>query len=112
MNCSEDSIPISIPRDALNLFCHRWKIVELSLFGSATDADRFRPDSDIDLLATFAEDAKWSLLDHAKMEFELIEIFGGKQEVDLINRRVVEKSQNEIRRRRILESTCRLYSAA
>ena len=112
MNYSDESIPITVPHEELVSFCLRWKIVELSLFGSAADACRFHPDSDIDLLATFAEDAAWSLLDHAKMEFELIEIFGGGREVDLINRRVVEKSQNTIRRQRILASARRLYSAA
>ncbi|MEA3338899.1 MAG: hypothetical protein U9R15_02940 [Chloroflexota bacterium] len=30
--------------------------------------DDFGPDSDVDILVTFAPGAKWSLLDHVRME--------------------------------------------
>ncbi|NJN21698.1 MAG: hypothetical protein HC812_11615 [Leptolyngbya sp. RL_3_1] len=42
-------------------FCQRWQIVERSLFGSVLRSD-FRPDSDIDLLISYAPEASKGLL--------------------------------------------------
>jgi predicted nucleotidyltransferase len=92
---------ISIPRERLDEFCRRWKIVELRVFGSALRED-FRPDSDLDLLVKFAPDADWSLMDHVAMEEELAGIVGRK--VDLVSQRAIERSSNWIRRKAILES--------
>ena len=92
---------IPVPKEQLEEFCRRWKIVELRVFGSALRAD-FRPDSDLDLLVRFAPDADWSLLDHVAMEEELSGIVGRK--VDLVSQRAVERSSNWIRRKEILES--------
>jgi hypothetical protein len=92
---------IPIPNERLADFCRRWKISELRLFGSDLRAD-FRPDSDLDLLVSFASDADWSLLDHVAMEEELSGILGRK--ADLVSRRAIERSSNWIRRKAILES--------
>lgn len=92
---------ISIPREQLEEFCRRWKIVELRVFGSAL-RDDFRQDSDLDLLVKFAPDADWSLLDHVAMEEELAGLAGRK--VDLVSQRAIERSSNWIRREAILES--------
>jgi len=89
-------------------FCRLWKIVELSVFGSAVRGE-LRPDSDLDLLVTFAPDADWSLLDHVVIEEQLSALLGRK--VDLISRRAVEESQNWIRRRAILGSAHPYYVA-
>ena len=89
-------------------FCQRWQITELSLFGSAL-RDDFRADSDIDLLVTFAPDARWSLIDHVAMEEELSELLGRK--VDVLTRRAVERSENWIRRRNILDSAELVYES-
>jgi predicted nucleotidyltransferase len=43
-------------------FCQRWHITEFALFGSVL-RDDFRPDSDIDVLVTFAPDPGWNLFD-------------------------------------------------
>ena len=99
---------IDVPKDKIADFCRRWKISELALFGSVL-RDDFRLDSDIDMLASYAEDADWSLFDHVRMEEELSEILGRK--VDLVNRRVVESSTNWIRRKAILESAETYYVA-
>lgn len=101
-------LPPSWPADRLEEFCHRWKIVELSLFGSAL-GDDFRPDSDLDLLVSFAPDAGWSLFDHARMERELTDMLGC--EVDLVSRTAVEASPNWIRRQEILSTARALYAA-
>ena len=99
---------ITIPRGKVEEFCRRWKIVELSLFGSVL-RDDFRPESDVDVLITFASDARWSLLDEVRMEDELAAILGRK--VDLVSRRAVEHSENWIRREAILKSAEVLYAA-
>jgi predicted nucleotidyltransferase len=92
---------ISIPRERLEEFCRRWKIVELRVFGSALRED-LRQDSDLDLLVKFAPDADWSLMDHVAMEEELAGLAGRK--VDLVSQRAIERSSNWIRREAILES--------
>ncbi len=92
----------------LDDFCRRWKITELSLFGSVLRAD-FGPDSDIDLLVRYAADARWSLLDHIKIEQELSALLGRK--VDLASKRGVERSQNWIIRQSILDSAELVYES-
>lgn len=99
---------IEIPQEAIAGFCKRWKITEFALFGSVL-RDDFRPDSDIDVLVSFAPDARWSLFDIVHMQDELVEIFGRK--VDLAERKGVEQSKNYIRRRRILKSAEPVYVA-
>lgn len=97
-----------IPRRELNDLCRRWKVRELSIFGSALRED-FRPDSDIDMLVTFEEGASWSLLDHVRMEQELEQLLG--RDVDLVSRRGLERSSNRIRKREILSTAQTLYAA-
>jgi predicted nucleotidyltransferase len=100
-------LPPSWPAARVEEFCQRWKIVELSLFGSALRED-FRPDSDIDLLVRFAPEADWSLFDHARMERELMGLLG--REVDLVSRAALEASLNWIRRQEILGTARALYA--
>ena len=102
------SVKISLNREKIAEFCHRWKITELALFGSALRSD-FTSDSDVDLLVTFAPDAEWSLFDHVAMEEEFAALFGRK--VDLVSRRAIERSANWIRRKSILQSAEALYVA-
>jgi hypothetical protein len=93
---------IDIPKERIREFCRRWKIEEFSLFGSVLRED-FRPNSDIDVLVTFARDAHWGLFDLGRMEDELRGIFN--RDVDLVTRRSVEESPNAIRRDHILMNT-------
>jgi uncharacterized protein len=102
------SVRIAIDREKLADFCQRWKITEFALFGSVLRED-FRPDSDVDVLVTFAPEAEWSLFDDVDMEEELSVIFGRK--VDLVSRRAVERSDNWIRRKAILSSAEPIYVA-
>jgi len=95
------------PEEQVRTFCHRWKIDELSIFGSAL-RDDFSSDSDVDLLARFAIGAEWSVFDHARMESELGEIFGRK--VDLVTRLAVEESPNRNRRAEILRTAQPVYA--
>lgn len=102
------SAKIEIPKDKLAEFCRRWKINEFALFGSVLSGD-FRPDSDIDVLVTFAPDARWSLLSLVQMNTELEKIFGRK--VDLVSRRGIETSRNYLRRKAILNSAQVIHAA-
>lgn len=99
---------IEVPADRVDEFCRRWKITELSLFGSAL-GDDFGPQSDVDILVSFSREADWSLLDHVRMERELSHLLGRK--VDLVSRRAIERSDNWIRREAILGSAKGIYAA-
>ena len=96
---------INIQMDRIKAFCTKWKIAELSLFGSAL-RDDFGPQSDVDLLVGFATDASWDLFDLVEMRDELKEIFGHK--VDL-----VEKGRigNPFRHHAIMTTREILYAA-
>ena len=99
---------VQIAMDKLASFCRRWKIAELALFGSVL-RDDFRPESDIDVLVTFAPDAKRRFYDLIDMKGELETLFG--RPVDLVERRLVETSRNYIRRKHILEHAETIYVA-
>ena len=99
---------IVIDRDAIAAFCRRWGVVKFELFGSVL-RDDFRPDSDVDVLLSFAPEAHPTLFDLVEMQDELKTIFG--REVDLLTRRGVEQSLNRTRRQAILSSAEPLYVA-
>jgi predicted nucleotidyltransferase len=61
-------------------FCKRNRICKLALFGSVL-TDRFRPESDLDVLVEFEDGARVGLFEVAGMEIELTEKLGRK--VDL-----------------------------
>jgi len=90
---------IDISQEQMADFCRRWQISELALFGSVL-RDDFGPESDLDVLVTFAPGAEWGLLDQVRMEQELAGLLGCK--VDLLTKRAVERSSNWILRREIL----------
>lgn len=92
----------------ISMFCQRWQIRELWLFGSALRQD-FRADSDIDLLVSYQADAHHGLLARARMSNEL-EILCGRA-VDLMTKQSIEQSQNELRRQDILASAQAIYVA-
>ena len=98
-------VNIPIPEERVRDFCRRWRIAELSVFGSVLRAD-FRPESNVDLLVTFAEEAQWSLYEWVDMIAELREIFGRK--VDLLS---TQSLRNPFRRHEILKTRETLYAA-
>lgn len=71
-------LPIS--RDAIAAFCRKHGIRRFSLFGSVL-RDDFGPDSDVDVLAEFRPDVRYSLFDLVDMEDELSGIVGRKAEI-------------------------------
>lgn len=85
-------------------FCQRWKIIEFALFGSIL-RDDFRPDSDIDVLVTFAPNPGWSLFDWLSMEDELQALLG--REVDITDKQGLK---NPYRRHEILKTHQIIYT--
>ena len=81
---------LEIPDEIIEGFCRKWKIKELALFGSVLRGD-FRADSDIDVLATFDSDAKWSVFDHARMREELSTLLGREADVVKLNTLVAQR---------------------
>jgi len=100
-------LSIDLSTDTLKAFCQKWQIAEFALFGSVLRKD-FRPDSDLDVLVSFFPQAPWTLLDLVIMQHELQAIV--KRDVDLIEKRAIENSENWIRRNEILSTAQVLYS--
>lgn len=96
---------LSVPRDRIADFCRRWKVAELSFFGSVMRED-FRPDSDVDVLVTFTPSAAWSLLDLVTMQEELGTLLG--RPADLVEEAAL---RNPYRRSAIQRSKHVLYAA-
>ncbi len=99
---------IEIPQQQIADFCCRHRIRQMSLFGSVL-RDDFGAGSDIDVLVSFAPEARRSLFDLVAMQNELRAIFG--REVDLVERSAVERSENYIRRKDILQNQEIIYAA-
>lgn len=97
---------IDIDRAAIETFCRKWGIKELSLFGSVLRPDEFRDESDVDVLVTFEDASRWSLFDVVDMKDELEQLFGRK--VDLVEKNAI---RNPWRRRSILTSYRVIYAA-
>ncbi len=74
---------IEVDEAQLADLCRRYRVRELSLFGSAARGE-MRPESDVDLLVEFLPDADVSLLEHAGLMLELQKLLGRK--VDLVSK--------------------------
>ena len=96
---------IPIDRKRITEFCRKWQITEFALFGSVL-RDDFGPDSDVDVLVTFALDAPWSLWDLVDIRDELMRVFG--RDVDLVSKRALK---NPYRRHAILTTRQVVYAA-
>ena len=99
------SVQLSYAPEEIEELCQRWKVKELALFGSVL-RDDFRPDSDVDVLVAFADDAGWSLFDFITMASELAELFG--REVDLVEKQGL---RNPFKRAAILGSKEVIYAS-
>jgi predicted nucleotidyltransferase len=96
---------IDIPEGRLSELCQKWKVRELSLFGSVL-RDDFSPSSDVDVLVSFDPAASWTLWDLMEMKEELEVIFG--RPVDMVEK---EALRNPWRKRRILSTYEVVYAA-
>ena len=73
------SLPIA--QEQLAALCRRYRVEQLSLFGSMLRTD-FHPESDVDLLVTFAPDAEIGFLALSRLRRELEALFN--RPVDLV----------------------------
>jgi hypothetical protein len=87
-------------------FCQDWNIVTMALFGSVL-REEFRDDSDIDIMISFAANARQGLLTLARIKHELENRIG--RPVDIVLRESIESSENWIRRREILQTAQVIY---
>ena len=69
---------ISIPKDKIEDFCRRNRIVKLSLFGSVL-RDDFTPRSNVDVLVEFEPTARVGFFELYDMEQELSSLLGGRK---------------------------------
>ena len=99
------NMQVQLDHDALEAFCRKWRIRELSLFGSAL-RDDFGPDSDLDFLVSFEPEAALDLFDLAEMKEELEAHYG--RPVDLVEK---EALRNPWRKREILRTREVIYAA-
>jgi hypothetical protein len=99
---------IDLPMEQIRQFCHKWHIKEFALFGSILRPD-FHSDSDIDILIEFTPTAKRGLTETMQMKDELEALF--QRPVDLIIKSAINRSENWLRRKNILESAQIIYAA-
>src|SRR3954451_22016852 len=106
---NDQEFAITFDRDAIVEFCRKWKITEMSLFGSVLNPAEFRDDSDFDVLVVFEPGprdwgswgSKWN-----EMSLELEAIFVPKP--DIVQRMLV---QNPFIRHSILTTRRKIYEA-
>src|SRR5437879_757350 len=98
---------IDLDSTAIRDFCTKWKIKELSVFGSIL-RENFRPNSDIDFLVTYDYDAKWDLYDVETMRNELTAMIS--RPVDLISRTAIERSDNRFIKKEVLSTAEPIYA--
>ena len=96
---------VQLDGDAVAAFCRKWRIRELSLFGSALRED-FGPESDLDFLVSFEPGESWDLFDLVEMKSELEAYYG--RSVDVVEK---EALRNPWRKREILKSREVIYAA-
>lgn len=96
---------IHLDPDALAEFCRKWRIRELSLFGSVL-RDDFGPDSDLDFLVSFEPDAPLDIDALLAMKEELEARYG--RPVDLVEK---EALRNPWRKYEILRTHKVIYAA-
>ena len=89
---------IDISEDFIKSFSKKWKIKEFAMFGSILRND-FDKNSDIDVLLTFSQNAKISLLDFVIMQDELKSVF--HREVDIIEKNALN---NPYRKKEIMNN--------
>ena len=87
---SPSQVAIALPMGQIQTFCQQWQITEFALFGSIL-RDDFHPDSDIDILVTFAPNAQRGLTETLQMRDQLQRLFDRK--VDLIVKAAIERSR-------------------
>jgi uncharacterized protein len=110
MMAAPPNLKLELPLEQIAAFCRRWGIARLEIFGSALRED-FRSHSDLDFLFTPGPGCQrqkaygpWA---HDHMAEEWAALLGRK--VDLIERARIERMDNWIKRRHILQTAAPVY---
>ncbi|MGD0411275.1 MAG: nucleotidyltransferase domain-containing protein [Verrucomicrobiota bacterium] len=110
MTAAAHNLSLELPLEQVADFCHRWGIARLEIFGSALRPD-FGPDSDVDFLfipgPRFQRDKAHGPWMSDPMAEELSALLG--RPVDLLDRSRVERMENWIKRRHILQTALTVY---
>ena len=97
-------------RETLAALCRRHGVARLDVFGSAARGVDFDPTrSDVDLLVEFAPSIPRRM--SALLDFEVAAGKALARQVEVVDRRAIEESENYIRRRRILAEAEALFVA-
>lgn len=97
-------------RETLAALCRRHGVARLDVFGSAARGVDFDPArSDVDLLVEFAPSIPRRLA--ALLDFEAEAGKALARQVEVVDRRAIEESENYIRRQRILAEAEALFVA-
>ena len=96
---------IVIKQEDLAKLCIKYKIKELSVFGSVIRED-FNDKSDVDFLISFEKDSALTLFHLIDLKEEFSELIG--REVDIVEK---EGVTNPIRKKIIFESAEKVYGA-
>jgi len=104
MGCTLQLGDTQVDGTTLADLCRRYRVQELSIFGSAARGE-MRPDSDIDMLVEFLPDAEIDLVDYAGMMLDLSHLLGRK--VDLVSKNGLKP----LIRASVLEEARLLYAA-
>lgn len=100
-------VTLDVDRDRLAALCRRYHVLTLEVFGSRAKGTA-QPDSDIDLLVTFAPTFSPGL-EFFGLADELETLFGHR--VDLLTRPRVERDENPDFRNNVLSSAEIVYAA-
>ena len=96
---------VQLDRSVLAAFCRKWRIRELSIFGSAL-RDDFGPESDLDFLVSFEPEAPLDIDWLLDMKEEMETRFG--RPVDIVEK---EALRNPWRKYEILRTREVIYAA-
>ena len=99
-------LAIALPMKAIQSFCQRWQIAQLSVFGSIL-RDDFNAQIDVDFLYALKPNTRWRLSDLIDAEEELEKMLSRK--VDLVGKTTIEQSHNWLRKQNILSSAKVIY---
>jgi len=95
---------LKIPPEKIEIFCQRYQVRRMSLFGSVL-RDDFKAESDVDVLVQFDPDARVSFMTLGKMQRELAAIF--QRPVDL----VPQDGLKPVIRNQVLSTAQEVYAA-
>lgn len=96
---------IPIPMEKIAAFCRKYGVTEFCLFGSVL-RDDFGPESDVDVMLTFAPGRGFTFENTPDIQDELEAIFG--RAVDVIEK---GRIRNPFRRHQIMSSYQVVYAA-